>query len=173
MTLNKRTGFVFYLIKNRSVFCVGHRTSNWKGHEDSGLWFRKALKGFLYNVDLHGTSELISKLLFINGLSILSKNFHWKKKENIGVQNNYSCISDNEFCSKYGRNFYTMLREIMPVYYIKLRVRCMKTTKQASSYVRNNTISNVHNMLPFVSRPNQPTVNRNAKERQQIKKLKA
>lgn len=61
----------------------------------------------------------------------------------------------------------------MPVYYIELRVRYVKITKRASSYVRNNTISNVHNKLPFVSKPNQPIFNRNAKERQQIRKLKA
>jgi hypothetical protein len=74
---------------------------------------------------------------------------------------------------EYGRNLYTILRELRPVHYIKLTVRCMKITKQVSSYVRNNTISNVHNKLPFVSKPNQPIFNRNAKERQQIKKLKA
>jgi hypothetical protein len=55
-----------------------------------------------------------------------------------------------------------MLTEIMPVYYIKLRVRYMKITKQMSSYIRSNTISNVHNQLPFVSKPNQPIFNRNA-----------
>jgi hypothetical protein len=49
----------------------------------------------------------------------------------------------------------------------------MKITKQVSSYMRNNTISNVHNKPPFVSKPNQLTLNRNAKEQQQIEKLKA
>ena len=68
---------------------------------------------------------------------------------------------------------FAVLREIMPVYYIKLRVRYMKITKQVSSCVRSNTISNVHNKLSFVSKPNRPIFNRNAKERQEIKKLKA
>jgi len=125
-----------------------------------------------HQVDLHDTSELIFKVLFINGLSLCSK-FFIEEKENTWVHNNYSCNSDNEFCSIYGGNLCTMLREIMPVYYIKLRVRYMKITKQVSSYVRNNTMSNVHNKPPFVSKPNQPIFNRNAKERQQIKKLKA
>jgi hypothetical protein len=73
----------------------------------------------------------------------------------------------------YVRNLNILLTEIMPVYYIKLRVRYMKITKQVSSYVRSNAISNVQNKLPFFSKPNQHIFNRNAKERQQIKKSKA
>jgi len=44
----------------------------------------------------------------------------------------------------------------MPVYYIKLRIRYMKITKQVSSYVRSNTISKVHNKLPFVRKQINP-----------------